>query len=96
MSFQVKLSTFGLLVAPDLSPCDYWLWGACLQEISKVKQRTLEDLKQVVSVYCESLDTSDVISATRNTISRAKLCRNLKGDHFEHKLKQFRRQEAEE
>ena len=73
-----------------LSPCDYWLWEACLQEISKVKQRTLEYLKQVVSVYCE------VISATRNTISRTKLCRYLTGDHFEHKLKQFKRQEAEE
>ena len=60
--------------SPDLAPNDYWLWSICLGEISRVKPSNLEQLKQVVSEFCESLSPSEVKSATKNIRKRHSLC----------------------
>ena len=37
------------------TPCDYFLWGICDQEIRRVKPRDLGELLEVVSDFIESL-----------------------------------------
>ena len=39
---------------------DYFLWGICEAEILRVKPKTLDDLKEVVSDFMESLDEEEV------------------------------------
>ena len=52
--------------SPDLAPNDYWLWSVCLQEIRRVKPASLEELKEVVNNFCESLDPDKVRRAVRH------------------------------
>ena len=73
--------------SPCLAPNDYWLWSVCLQEIRRVKPASLEELKEVVNNFCESLDPDEVRKAVRHIRRRAQACFEAEGGHFEHKLK---------
>ena len=54
------------------SPCDYFLWGICDQEIRRVKPRDLGELQEVVSDFVESLDEDVAKRAIRDV--RAQMC----------------------
>ena len=71
----------------SVAPNDYWLWSVCLQEIRRVKPASLEELKEVVNNFCESLDPDEVRKAVRHIRRRAQACFEAEGGHFEHKLK---------
>ena len=73
--------------SPCLAPNDYWLWSVCLQEIRRVKPASLEELKEVVNDFCESLDPDEVRKAVRHIRRRAQACFEADGGHFEHNLK---------
>ena len=73
--------------SPDLAPNHFWLWGLCLQEIQRVKPRTMEGIKELVTNFCGSLDREDVIAATASIRKRAKECVKARGGHFEFRLK---------
>ena len=60
--------------SPDEAPCYYFLWGICEAEIRRVKPETLEDLKEVVSDFVDSLDDAVVRRAVRDVRPRAELC----------------------
>ena len=82
--------------SPDLTCPDYWLWGVCLQEIRRVKPATLEELKEIVDDFCESLDPEEIRRAVANVRKRAAACNECGGGHFEHLLKRARTDTAEE
>ena len=82
--------------SPDLTCPDYWLWGVCLQEIRRVKPATLEELKEIVDDFCESLDPEEIRRAVANVRKRAAACIECGGGHFEHLLKRARKDTAEE
>ena len=82
--------------SPDLACPDYWLWGVCLQEIRRVKPATLEELKEIVDDFCESLDPEEIRRAVANVRKRAAACIECGGGHFEHLLKKARKDAAEE
>ena len=52
--------------SPDLAPNNFWLQGLCLQEILRVKPRTMEGIKELVTNFCGSLDREDVIAASQH------------------------------
>ena len=82
--------------SPDKSPLDYFLWGICEAEIRRVKPKTLDDLKEVVSDFVESLDEEEVRRAVRDVRPRAELCIKMDGGHFESQLKKYKRGTIEE
>ena len=77
--------------SPDKSPLDYWLWGASEQEVRRVKPQTLDELKEVVTDYVESLSEEEVRKAVKNTSFRAEMCLQVQGGHFEHLLQKEKR-----
>ena len=77
--------------SPDLSPLDYWFWGACLAEIRRVKPATLELLVDTVEQFAASLSPADVRKAVRDIRKRAAACLQENGGHFEHILKKYKR-----
>ena len=52
-----------------------------------MKPASLEELKEVVNNFCESLDPDEVRKAVRHIRRRAQACFEAEGGHFEHKLK---------
>ena len=52
-----------------------------------MKPASLEELKEVVNDFCESLDPDEVRKAVRHIRRRAQACFEADGGHFEHNLK---------
>ena len=52
-----------------------------------MKPASLEELKEVVNDFCESLDPDEVRKAVRQIRRRAQACFEADGGHFEHNLK---------
>ena len=82
--------------SPDESPLDYFLWGIAETEVRRVKPKSLEELKTVVSDFVECLDEDVVRRAVRDIRPRAELCIKMGGGHFESKLKKYKRGAIEE
>ena len=55
-----------------------------------VKPKTLDDLKEVVSNFVESLDKEVVRRAVRDVRHRMELCIKMDGGHFESQLKKYK------
>ena len=60
------------------------------------KPSTLEELKTVVTDFCDSLDEEEVRRAVRDVRPRAELCLKMGGGHFESQLKKYKRGTLEE
>ena len=71
--------------SPDLSCLDFWFWGAAMQEVSKSRPSTINELKLVVNRFAVDLSEDAVIRATQH-IRRAQACVHESGAHFEHAL----------
>ena len=67
-----------------------------MAEIRQVKPQTLEDLKEVVSDFVDSLDDAVVRRAVRDVRPRAELCLKIGGGQFESQLKKYKRGTIEE
>ena len=77
--------------SPDLSPLDYWFWGVAMQEVRSHPPATLEELKEVVDGFAESLEPEEVVKAARDHVVRARCCLTQRGGAFESRLQQFKR-----
>ena len=77
--------------SPDLSPLDYFLWGAADQYIRETNPQTIEELMIDVSTYAESLDRAAIEKAVCDIIPRAQCCLSVGGGSFEARLKYFKR-----
>ena len=85
--------------SPDLALNDFWLWGAILQEIRKIKPTTMDQVKEVATEFCERLQPAEVFKATAHirTRCRANLdCGDGHFKHFEHLLKSKKKNYCEE
>ena len=72
--------------SPDLNPLDYWFWGHCEAEVLRTKPTTLDELKEEVEAFCETVSGDVVEKSIMNIVKRIKYCAAEKGGHFEHKL----------
>ena len=79
-----------------MTASDYWLWSICEAENRRVKPKTLEELKEVVSDFVASLDEDEVRRAVRDVRARAEMCIKMGGGHFEPQLKKYKRGTVEE
>ena len=70
--------------SPDMNPLDFFLWGHSMSHIYRCQPRTLTDLKDMVGDFCQELDPDLVKKVCRSVFTRAKICIQQKGGHFEH------------
>ena len=70
--------------SPDMNPLDFFLWGHTMSHIFRCQPRTLTDMKDMVDDFCRSLDADLIKKVCRSVHSRAKLCLEQEGGHFEH------------
>lgn len=77
--------------SPDLSPLDFWFWSVCLAELRRNPPSSLDELKETVEVYSNTLEKEEIIKACRDILPRADACIQSGGGAFEYKLKKIKR-----
>jgi len=73
--------------SPDMSPLDYWFWGACDQHIKESKPQNIDELVDHVPDYARNIPRQVVFKAVKDIYIRAGCCLDNSGGAFEKKLK---------
>jgi hypothetical protein len=72
--------------SPDLSTCDFFLWGYLKGVVYKTNPHTLEELKDNIQTAIQAIDVNVLRNVYFNMITRALKCIDVHGDHFQHLL----------
>ncbi|GFS83262.1 uncharacterized protein TNCV_600121 [Trichonephila clavipes] len=72
--------------SPDLSPCDYWLWGYLKSQVYCDRPTSLGMLKDNIRLQCLTITPDMLYSAVHNIIPRLQLLLRNDGEHIEHFL----------
>ena len=73
--------------SPDLTPCDFFLWGYLKNKVYSQPIRSLEHLKEVIKKHCDDLREQPELlrRVTRSVPDRIERCIAANGGHFEDK-----------
>ena len=85
-----------LAKSPDLSPLDFWFWGVAMAELRKCPPRTINQLKQTVEQFANSVDPGGMKQVVRSVQTRARVCVSAEGGPFAYKLRKVAKQLIEE
>ena len=69
--------------SPDLSPCDFFLWGTIKDKVYKTKPRSLQELKEKIAHAFAEIDSDMVQKTLQNYAKRLEECVTINGDHVE-------------
>ncbi|KFM75906.1 Transposable element Tcb1 transposase, partial [Stegodyphus mimosarum] len=72
--------------SPDLSPCDYWLWGYLKSQVYRDRPTSQGMLKDNIRRQCLTITPDMLYSAVRNIIPRLQLLLRNDVEHIEHFL----------
>ncbi|GFU66102.1 uncharacterized protein TNCV_2857751 [Trichonephila clavipes] len=72
--------------SPDLTPCDYFLWGTLKDIVSLKHPATLDELESAICVACESISVETLRNVMANFILRLRHLSCANGEHFEHNV----------
>lgn len=72
--------------SPDLSPCDYFLWGYLKGKVYENNPRTVQDLKNNIKRAVDEMPQSVLRRVSTSLCKRVNLCIQMDGGHFEHLL----------
>ncbi|GFX86700.1 uncharacterized protein TNCV_1408981 [Trichonephila clavipes] len=70
--------------SPDLTPCDYFLWGTLKDTVYSKHPATLDELESAICVACESISVETLRNVMANFILRLRHLSCANGEHFEH------------
>ena len=73
--------------SPDLNPLDFYFWGVAEKEVFDKKPKSLEELKLIVENFAKGISQDTLLRVADNFCTRAKLCIQEEGGHFEYLLK---------
>lgn len=75
--------------SPDLTPCDFYLWGEIKRRVYLSEPENVDELKaNVINAFRAVKSDSSVLNRVRrNVYKRARLCLERNGLHFEQLLK---------
>lgn len=75
--------------SPDLTPCDFFLWGEIKRRVYVEEAQSLEELKvQIRSAFEQVKNDTVVLNKLKDNVQkRARLCLERNGMHFEQLLK---------
>jgi hypothetical protein len=71
---------------PDLTPPDFYLWGAGKSAVYRDRPRTLSELKTAITAYIRNILQEDLQKVFANKIKRVQACIDARGHHFQHLL----------
>lgn len=69
--------------SPDLTPCDFFLWGTVKDMFYPKHPATLDELESAISVACESISVETLRNVMANFILRLRHLCSANGEHFE-------------
>ncbi len=69
--------------SPDLTPCDYYLWGRLKEQVYRVPLHSLEELQERISECANQLDLAEIQSALDNFEMRLSLLKKHRGGSIE-------------
>ena len=69
--------------SPDLSPCDFFLWGTIKNKMYKTKPRSLQELKEKIAHAFAEIDSDMAQKTLQNYAKRLEKCVTINGDHVE-------------
>jgi len=72
--------------SPDLSTCDFHLWGNLKGKVYTINPKTLEDLKENFRTEIRRIDTAQLHHVYDNMLQSAQKRTDVQGDHFQHLL----------
>jgi hypothetical protein len=72
--------------SPDLSPPDFFLWGAMKNSVHSNSPHTIDELKMVITEYVRNVDCAILNTVFENTVRRVNKCLQNGGGHFEQYL----------
>ncbi len=72
--------------SPDLTPCDFFLWGYLKERVYAPEPNTLEDLKQAIQREISCITPQMCINVINSFWKRTQLLGARNGQHVEHVL----------
>jgi hypothetical protein len=72
------------LRSPDLTPPDFYLWGAAKSAVHRGRPRTLNALKTAITGYVRDISLVDLQKVFVNKIKRVQACISAGGHHLTH------------
>jgi hypothetical protein len=69
--------------SPDLTPCDFWLWGMVKERVYSRKIRDINDLKDRIRTVVSSVPREMCVRALDGTVARWVLCVKHDGEQVE-------------
>lgn len=69
--------------SPDLTPCDFWLWGFLKDQVYREKPATLSHLKDCIRRHVRGLHADLLRSAVEHTVLRLDRVVQSHGEHIE-------------
>ena len=75
--------------SPDLSCLDFWFWGVAMAELQRNPPKTIDELKETVESFVESLDEDEVLKVTKHIRKRVLACQAVGGSNFEGNLEKI-------
>lgn len=86
--FEDRVISTGLWPArsPDLTVCDFYLWGNLKNKVYKSNPHTLEELKQNIRTEINAISEAELLRVNGNFLKRCRRCIDEEGRHFQHLL----------
>lgn len=69
--------------SPDLTPCDYFLWGTLKDQVYGTNPSTINELENAIQKACVSISRDTLHKVTENFVLRLRHVCAVKGAHFE-------------
>lgn len=69
--------------SPDLSPCDYFLWGYLKAEVFKHRPRTIQELKEAIREEISAIPLDMLTKVMENFRERLHMCVARQGNHLD-------------
>ena len=72
--------------SPDLSPCDFYLWGKLKSQVYSNNPHTLEELQQNIQNSIDAIPQAELTRVSHGLINPAPRCIEVNRGHFQHFL----------
>lgn len=72
--------------SPDLNPLDFFLWGHVKNVIYREPVNTEEELRNRIQEAFATITPQMITDSKLSLLRRARLCLEMDGGHFEHRL----------
>lgn len=69
--------------SPDLTPCDFFLWGVLKEKVYAMEPKTIEDLKKAITTALHALTVELCEKVCHSVANRCEKCIELEGEHTE-------------